>query len=78
MRKQSMMESSKYEFNPKQFDSDIQNNMKIYLAKREMIKDELGVRLIENIELSTQLDDMTTKINLIKKYAECEEVLNDY
>lgn len=36
-----MMGSSKYEFNPEQFDLDVHNNMKRYSEKREVIKAEL-------------------------------------
>jgi len=41
MRKQSAMGSSKYEFDPNQFDIDILNNKKRYDEKLKLIKYDL-------------------------------------
>jgi hypothetical protein len=46
VRKQSQMGASKYEFNPEQFDIDVENNRLRYEDSRELIHAEL-TRLME-------------------------------
>jgi hypothetical protein len=46
MRKQSQMGASKYEFNPEQFDIDVENNRLRYEDTRALIHAEL-TRIIE-------------------------------
>lgn len=41
MRKQSQMGASKYEFNPEQFDIDVENNRLRYLDKYSQVYGEL-------------------------------------
>lgn len=41
MRKQSMMGSSKYEFNPSQLEDDIQQNIERYQKTKDLIRQEV-------------------------------------
>jgi Txe/YoeB family toxin of Txe-Axe toxin-antitoxin module len=48
MRKQSMMGSSKYEFNPKQFDIDVMEKLQLHQEKKERIAEQIDQLLMED------------------------------
>lgn len=48
MRKPSMMGSSKYEFNPEQFELDIKRSQERYNKKLKAIKGEISTQFVDD------------------------------
>lgn len=53
-KKGSMMGASKYEFNPEQFEIDVENNIKRYKNKKDSAKQEI-IKILESDP--TRLDE---------------------
>jgi len=60
MRKQSMMGSSKYEYNPNQLDEDVLENAIRYRKTKELIREEI----LENFQKDASRMEQTFSIYL--------------
>lgn len=70
MRKPNIIGSSKYEFNPGQFDIDMMNNQRKHIEKVNSIHNEVEKRIIDDPIKAKETYQMYVSIllNMKKKY----------